>query len=190
MNKEEERHPLSLFRHCPVCGNTNFTEKDGKSKRCGECGFVYYFNPGAATVAVIVNDKDEILTIRRAKEPARGTRDLPGGFCDCGENAEEGVAREVLEETGLNIIHSEYLFSIPNIYMYSGMEIHTMDLFFLCGVKNEQVPHAMDDAESFEWISLGRVNADEFGLSSIRAGIQRLKTVWNKKKNLINNVQQ
>ena len=41
--------------------------------------FVYYFNPSSATVALILNERDELLVCRRAKEPAKGTLDLPGG---------------------------------------------------------------------------------------------------------------
>ena len=83
-----EKHPLHQFRHCPKCGSTNFVENDFKSKRCEECGFVYYFNPLAATVAIITNGQDEILVATRSKEPAKGTLDLPGGFCDSYETAE------------------------------------------------------------------------------------------------------
>ena len=115
------RHPLSLFNFCPKCGSSAFIENDFKSKRCEDCGFIYYFNPLAATAAIITNDKGEILVATRSKEPAKGTLDLPGGFCDSYETAEEGVAREVLEETGLKVTSTEYLFTIPNIYNYSGM---------------------------------------------------------------------
>jgi len=62
---------------------------------------VYYMNPSAATAAFILNGKGELLVERRKREPAKGTLDLPGGFADFDETAEEGVAREVLEETGL-----------------------------------------------------------------------------------------
>ena len=56
---------------------------------------------------------------RRAKEPAKGTLDLPGGFVDMHETGEEGVAREVKEETGVSasiikyIGKSQYSFNTP-----------------------------------------------------------------------------
>ena len=174
------KHPLELFTYCPKCGSPGFDANDFKSKRCACCGFVYYFNAAAATVAVIVNDKGEILVARRAKEPAKGTLDLPGGFADSLESAEEGVAREVMEETGLRVIKTEYLFSLPNIYMYSGFEVHTLDLFFLC--QTEEAPlHAEDDVESLFWMSIDEINPCEFGLSSIKKGIEKFKTIYKER---------
>ena len=70
-------HPLEQFRFCPKCGSAHFVEHNQKSKECRDCGFVYYFNPSAATVAVILNEKGELLVARRAKEPAKGTLDEP-----------------------------------------------------------------------------------------------------------------
>lgn len=96
-------HPLDQFLYCPKCGSSHFEINNEKSKKCADCGFVYYFNPSAATVALILNEKNELLVCRRAKEPAKGTLDLPGGFIDMNETGEEGVAREVLEETGLKV---------------------------------------------------------------------------------------
>ena len=61
------RHPLHLFSYCPKCGSNDFNENDFKSKRCGNCGFVYYFNPLAATVGIITNERDEVLVARRAR---------------------------------------------------------------------------------------------------------------------------
>ena len=70
-------HPLSQFKYCPKCGSAHFEVHNEKSKQCADCGFVYYFNPSSATVALILNERDELLVCRRAKEPAKGTLDLP-----------------------------------------------------------------------------------------------------------------
>ena len=166
-------HPLSLFKYCPLCGSPHFEENNEKSKRCADCGFVYYFNSSAATVAFILNGKGELLVCRRAKEPAKGTLDLAGGFIDMYETGEQGVAREVLEETGLEVSQATYLFSIPNTYLFSGFLVHTLAQFFLCKVKDDSCLRAMDDvAESF-WLPLSEVNPEEFGLNSVRQGVIR-----------------
>ena len=118
-------------------------------------------------------DKNELLVCRRGKEPAKGTLDLSGGFIDMHETGEEGVAREVLEETGLQVEEAVYQFSLPNTYLYSGFLVHTLDLFFLCKVKDTSRIKAMDDvAESF-WLPLDEVNPEEFGLDSVREGVRR-----------------
>ncbi len=163
-----------MFRCCPVCGAAAFGENDAKSKRCGQCGFVYYLNPSAATVAVITNGRGELLVVRRGREPAKGTLDLPGGFCNVGETAEQGVAREVREETGLRVTSCRFLFSLPNTYPYSGFVVHTIDLFFACTVEDTAHAHAMDDASELMWKRLGDIRPREFGLESIRRGVERI----------------
>ena len=132
-----------------------------------------YFNAIAATVALIMNKQGELLVARRSKEPAKGTLDLPGGFADSMETAEEGVAREVAEETGLKVIATRYLFSLPNIYVYSGFEEHTLDLFFLCEVEDDTLPTANDDVEELMWIKLQDIDDSLFGLQSIRKGVKK-----------------
>lgn len=166
-------HPLVLFRYCPVCGSEHFVIHNEKSRHCNDCGFTYYSNPSAASVAFIVNDNDELLVVRRAKEPAKGTLDLPGGFCDMYETVEEGVAREVMEETGLAVTKAHYLFAIPNLYLYSGMTIHTMDMFFRCNVADTDNAHAADDAAECMWIPIKEVNPKDFGLTSISKGVKK-----------------
>lgn len=167
------KHPLDKFKYCPVCGSSRFEEHDFKSKQCKDCGFTYYFNSSTATVAFILNEKNELLVCRRAKDPAKGTLDLSGGFVDMGESGEQGVIREVLEETGLKVVATHYLFSIPNTYLYSNFLIHSTDLFYLCEVESTQNLKAQDDvAESF-WMPLEQIRPEEFGLNSIRQGIIR-----------------
>ncbi len=167
-------HPLEKFKFCPVCGSPHFVENNFKSKRCTDCGFVYYANICAATAAFIVNDKEELLVVRRAKEPAKGTLDLPGGFCDMQETVEEGMRREIKEETGLDVHEIEYLFSSPNIYMYAGLGVHTIDMDFLVRIHGD-IPtiQAADDAAEAIWIPIDKVNPADFGLTSIRNSVIR-----------------
>lgn len=166
-------HPLDKFDYCPKCGSKHFYVNDEKSKKCDNCGFVYYMNPSGATAAFILNDKGELLVERRAKEPAKGTLDLPGGFADCGETAEEGIAREVKEETGLTVKDVKYMFSLPNIYRYSELDINTLDLFFSCTVDVEKEPEASDDAAECFWIPLSDIHTEQFGLRSIRQALYK-----------------
>ena len=167
-------HPLDLFKYCPKCGSSEFEIHNALSRHCTHCGFTYYQNPRASTAAFILNGQGELLVARRAKEPAKGTLDLPGGFVDNHENAEQGMVREIYEETGITVDPNEveYLFSIPNIYRYSGMDIHTLDLFFLCRVDDVEVK-AADDAAELTWLPLREVYVERFGLRSIRDAVHR-----------------
>ena len=167
-----EKNLLSPLCFCPRCASPHFLPKEVKGRRCEDCGFELFMNVSAATAALIVNERAELLVVRRAKEPAKGTLDLPGGFVDAGETGEAGVAREVEEETGLRVTHAAYLFSLPNSYAYSGLEIPTLDLFFECRVDDFTPLHAADDAAEVCWMLLDKIQVEDFGLLSIRRGLE------------------
>ena len=166
-------HPLDKFHFCPACGSSRFEENNFKSKHCADCGFTYYANPCSATAAFIRNGRGDLLVAVRGKEPAKGTLDLPGGFVDMDETAEEGVIREIKEETGLDVTAPRYLFSIPNRYLYSGMTIHTLDMFYEVQVPDDVVPRADDDAAALSWMPLKDIDPLQFGLKSISQGVAR-----------------
>lgn len=166
-------HPLEQFKYCPKCGSPRFLINNEKSKLCEDCGFVYYFNSCSATVAFILNERNELLVCRRAKDPAKGTLDLPGGFIDMDETGEEGVAREVKEETGMDVTEACYLFSLPNRYEYSGFMVHTLDLFFACKVNDTTHLEANDDVSDSYFLPFDKIKTEEFGLHSIRNGVKR-----------------
>jgi ADP-ribose pyrophosphatase YjhB (NUDIX family) len=170
-------HPLHQFRYCPKCGSTHFDEQDFKSKNCQDCGFVYYFNSSASTAAFITDASERLLVVRRAKEPAKGTFDLPGGFVDLYETVEEAMIREVKEETGMILNDFKYLFSLPNIYEYSGFEVHTVDLFFTVQVEQtEEDLCPADDVSELFFLEKEKINPADFGLASIKKAIE----IWLK----------
>lgn len=164
-------HVLEKFRYCPSCGSKHFIEQNEKSKRCQSCGFEYFLNPSASVAAFILNDKGEILVTRRKFEPGRGTLDLPGGFCDIGETFGEALVREIKEETNLEIKDKSYFCSLPNKYRYSGLDIPTLDVFFVCKVTDENALMPADDVEEAMWLPLENVHTEQFGLRSIRQAL-------------------
>ena len=94
-----------------------------------------------------------------------------GGHAEGQESPEECLLREVKEETGMEVNKAEYLFSLPNIYVYSGFPVHTLDLFFRCTVADTLHYKAMDDAADLFFIPLKEIRTEDFGLGSIRKGL-------------------
>lgn len=60
---------------------------------------------GLTVKAVVVNDKNEVLLVKRAKDShsGGGKLDLPGGKLEIGENIKTGLVREIKEETGIEV---------------------------------------------------------------------------------------
>ena len=168
-------HPLEIFKFCPRCGSEKFVESSASSKKCAQCGFEFYKSPAPGVAALVFNDGGEMLVLRRAKEPAAGSWDLPGGFVEIGETAEEAVVREVKEETGLDVAVEKYLFSLPNQYIYSGMEVAPLDLFFCCRIKNDD-PICLDKSENsaLSFVAPQDLKVEDFGLPSIRKGLSKI----------------
>ena len=54
-------------------------------------------------VGAVIVDAGKVVLIRRRYEPLAGQWSLPGGTLEVGETLECGAAREVLEETGLQV---------------------------------------------------------------------------------------
>ena len=62
----------------------------------------YPERPIVGVGGVVIHD-DRALLIRRGSEPLLGQWSIPGGSLEVGETLEEGVARELLEETGVQV---------------------------------------------------------------------------------------
>lgn len=95
-------------KFCMWCGNAlSFTYIDHRTvPACSshpKCGFVDWNNPVPQT-NILVSLDDRVLLIKRGQLPRKGDWCLPGGFMDTNESPEEGAARELLEETGLESV--------------------------------------------------------------------------------------
>jgi len=68
----------------------------------------------------VIIDSGRTLLIRRGSEPLLGEWSIPGGTLEIGESLEEGVARELLEETGIEVRVLELIEVFDRIYLEDG----------------------------------------------------------------------
>ncbi|HEY4818982.1 MAG TPA: NUDIX hydrolase [Candidatus Acidoferrum sp.] len=92
-------------------------------------------------VGGVIIDQGRALLIRRGSEPLLGEWSIPGGMLELGETLEQGVARELLEETGLSVRVIELIEVFDRIYLESmaganegkkGPRFHYVIVDYLC----------------------------------------------------------
>lgn len=167
-------HPVNVLKFCPRCGSPNFPATGSRSFQCADCSFNYYVNASAAVAVLLFNPKGELLLTRRAIEPHKGKLDLPGGFIDPMETAEQAARREIQEELGIEIHSLKYFCSFPNEYIFSGYSVFTLDLAFLAQTESLANMKAMDDISSFEFYKPHDVDLDELPSISMKNIIKEL----------------
>ncbi len=87
--------------HCSYCG-APFAPNQPWPRTCAACGEITFRNP-LPIVVVLQPVGRGVLVVRRAIEPGIGKLALPGGYIDYGESWQQAGARELREETGLEI---------------------------------------------------------------------------------------
>ena len=91
-------------RFCPQCA-TPLESVEG----CASCDWINYRDPKVAAVVLVTDDRGRLLYIRRNHEPVMFRWSWPSGFVDAGERVEDAAAREVREETGIEVEIGELL---------------------------------------------------------------------------------
>lgn len=71
-------------------------------------------------VGGVIVDHGRAVLIRRGTEPLLGQWSIPGGSLEIGETLQEGVTRELLEETGLEVRVLDLIEVFDRIYRESG----------------------------------------------------------------------
>lgn len=165
------------FRYCPACGqqavSDDATPPQTNPFRCQQCGFVRFFGPFVAIGALVVDSSKRLLLVRRAKSPGQGLLGLPGGFIDADETVEYALARELREETSLELTHAVYLTSQPNCYRHKGIKAPVVDLFFVCTVENPDAIVLQDgELSDYLWRVPDQKHLDQLAFDSHREAIQ------------------
>jgi ADP-ribose pyrophosphatase YjhB (NUDIX family) len=100
-----------------------------------------------------VNDKLELLMIRRARDPQKGWWALIGGYLEWDESIEQCAIREVEEEVGIKEKHAQFL------KYYDGLDRdkdgrQNIDFCFLVRVHSDEFTYNKEEVLEAKWVSL------------------------------------
>jgi len=112
-----------------------------------------YPRPMLTADCVVVNDRNEILLVKRGNEPFRGCWALPGGFMEMDETIERCAVRELEEETSLVVTEQDI--RLIGIYSAPGRDPRgrTVTAAYLVKIEEGSMKnaHAGDDAAELRW---------------------------------------
>jgi 8-oxo-dGTP diphosphatase len=142
---------LAGWTYCPRCAAE--LESTLERVHCPACGFVTYANSEPTACAVCVDGGGRVLLARRAGEPFRGYWDLPGGFLEEAEHPLDGLRRELLEETGLEVEPREFIGIWVDRYGDAEDAPATLNLYWAARVVRGDA-RAADDVSELRWFAL------------------------------------
>jgi len=160
--------PINVIKYCPKCGSPEFIVSCKKSFKCKACKFHFFINSSAAVAALVSDDKGKLMLVTRGIQPDYGKLDLPGGFVDPGESAENAIIRELQEELGMVIKSLHYIGSEPNKYVFSGYTVFTLDLAFKVIPETLEDLKSMDDILNYKFYSEEELNYNDIAAQSIK----------------------
>lgn len=135
--------------------------------------------PIPAVSGVIFDDEKRVLLIRRASHPSKGKWSFPGGVVHLGEELEDALKREVLEECGLQVEVGLILAVTSRIIrdVNGDIQYHYILLDYLCRWIGGRL-RPSSDADDARWFSLEEVSELDLTdgtLDVIRAGHMKVK---------------
>lgn len=179
---------MSQFTFCPMCaGDMAFQmpEFDHVERNiCTKCGYTDYNNSKPAASALILNDQNEVLLVKRAWYPYKGFWDVPGGFAEGGEHPEDACRRELMEELGVEVELGD-LFDIEmdtytdgtveSAKNVSGHGVYVMSLYYKARLTAGEIKPT-DEIAGYEWVSMKKLNEiiDEVAFPSNRKALKKL----------------
>ena len=118
-------------KFCCYCGS-GITSKEMEHKLrefCPGCDTVFYENPLPVASSIVINEKREVLLVKRKNDPYRDMWCLPIGFAEAGEEVHEAALRELKEESGVEgeIVRLIDVDTVENYY-YGSLAIVTYEV--------------------------------------------------------------
>jgi 8-oxo-dGTP diphosphatase len=141
--------------------------------------FTYEYPRAALTVDCVVfgldADELEVLLIRRALEPFAGRWALPGGFVHVDETIDDAARRELQEETGLENIYLEQLYTFGALDRDPRERVVTVAYYALVKLSEHNV-RATTDAADAAWFAITDMPELAFDHAEIfEAALERLR---------------
>ena len=130
-------------------------------------------------VGAVIVESGRVLLVRRGQEPLKGKWSLPGGMLELGESLLSGVAREVREETGLEVEPIELIELLDRVHREDNrVRYHYVIADYLCRVVGGSL-RAASDADAVRWVERAEWNShsalilDPITVRVIECGWQR-----------------
>jgi 8-oxo-dGTP diphosphatase len=141
---------------CPRCAHPlEDQERFGRTRRvCPSCGFIFFLDPKVA-VAVLVEDEERVLLVRRAVMPQLGWWALPAGYMEFDEEPQQAARREVKEETSLQV----ELTSLLDVFPITNPNGRGVLIVYWGRVTGGEL-HADDDASEARWFTAAELPAN------------------------------
>lgn len=127
-------------------------------------------------VGAVIFDGNRVLLVKRAHAPLQGEWSLPGGAVELGETLDAAVAREVLEETGLEVDVGPVVEVVDRVHRSSDerIEYHFVIIDYLCTVRGGIATHGSDasDVRWAEIAELTRLRVTEKAIAVIKKALE------------------
>ena len=114
----------------------------------------YPEHPRVGVGGVVFHPDGRVLLILRGSEPLKGRWSIPGGILDLGETMADGVRREVLEETGVEVEVGPLITTFDRILRDEDgtVQYHYVLVDYLCEAAGDSVPTAASDAADARFV--------------------------------------
>jgi 8-oxo-dGTP diphosphatase len=141
--------------------------------------FTYEYARPALTVDCVIfgfDDADlKVLLVQRGLAPFKGQWALPGGFCHVDETLDDAARRELVEETGLNDLFLEQLYTFGNLKRDPRERVVSVAYFALTALAGH-TPRAASDASNALWFAVSELPSLAFDHRQIvDVAVQRLR---------------
>ena len=149
-------------RFCAKCGQVSQPQEGGLKRKCPSCETEHFPRVNPVVIMLILSG-DKVLLGRGAGWP-EGAMSALAGFISPGETMEEAVARETMEEVGVKIKNTRYIFSQPWPWPSQLM------MGVICDAESEVLTINKAELEDAQWFTKDEVQAvyDKTGEAFLR----------------------
>lgn len=141
-------------RHCGYCGSPTRPVQGGHARHCGTCPREHFPRTDPAVIVLVTDGGDRCLLARSPRFPP-GMFSTLAGFVEPGESLEQTLAREVREETGIEIETVRYRGSQPWPFPQSLM------LGFRAVARTTTLLIDQDELEDGRWFDRAELKDDQ-----------------------------